>query len=146
MKKLALAILLASLAVASRAGEPVSSPDALEAELNACLTKGGRPNRCAENILGRRILPGNDQLASVAKQIDELMAKWLGKDTVYAIHPVRTKRTGDLFESRTYLLEDSRGSLCVLDWSLLKRLGKWYVFQFNFNSGTAEVKAALGAD
>jgi len=96
-----------------------------------------------ETVLGKRILPGNDQLASIAKQLDELLQKWLASESIYAIHPIRTKKSGDIYEKRTYMIEDTGGSLMVFNLTTLKRLGKWYVFQFNLSSTTSEVNSVL---
>lgn len=125
------------------AAESFASPEGLEAEVTACLLKKGAPPRCMERMLGKRILPGNEKMVPMTRQLDDLLEKWLGGDAVYAVHPLKVQKTGDLFEKRTSMIEDARGALMVFEWSALKRLGSWYVFQFNLSSTDGDVKAAL---
>ncbi len=143
MKKILFTLSVVFLSTFAYAGEPVHSPDALESELTACLMKNNKTQKCMETILGKRILPGNDQLVPIAKQLDELLQKWLSGESIYAIHPIRTKKSGDIYEKRTYMIEDTGGSLMVFNVTTLKRLGKWYVFQFNLSSTSSEVNSVL---
>lgn len=136
------ALLLFFTTLVGHASEPLASPQALEKELMACL-KSQQSSNCMANILGRSILPGNDELIPVAAQMDDFLVKWLGDMRIYAIHPLSTRRTGDIFEKRTYMIEKSSGALMVFTVSTLKRLGNWYVFQFNLNSTSSEVTATL---
>jgi hypothetical protein len=131
------------LATSVYASEPLANPDALEGELTACLLKNKKTSNCMETIIGKRILPGNDQLVPIAKQMDELLQKWLAGKSVYAIHPIRTNKAGDIYEKRIYMIEDTSGALMVFDVATLKRLGKWYVIQFNLSSTSNEVMSAL---
>ena len=125
------------------AGSSVQSPDALESDLKACLMKNKKASNCMETILGKSILPGNDQLVPIAKQLDELLQKWLSEESIYASHSLRIRKSGDIYEKRTYMIEDTSGSLMVFNVTTLKRLGKWYVFQFNLSSTSSEVNTAL---
>lgn len=148
MRPLPLAILAACAlcAAPALAGEPFASPESLEAEVTACLLKKGPAPRCMERTLGKRILPGNEKMVPMTRQLDDLFEKWLAGDAVFAVHPLRAQKTGELFEKRTSMIEDTRGALMVFEWSALRRLGKWYVFQFNLSSTADDVKAALKAE
>jgi hypothetical protein len=137
------AMMLTLAAAPALAGEPVASPDALEREILPCVQKNAREGKCMENLLGKRVVPGFDNLLSVATQMDELLVKWLDKDTVYAIHPTGTRKVSDIFEKRAYLIEDSSGALMVFEIALLKRLGKWYVYSMNINSNSDKVEKVL---
>ncbi len=143
MKNIIFVLIFTLSSTLALAGSPIQNPDALESDLKACLMKNKKASNCMETILGKSILPGNDQLASIAKQLDELLQKWLSKESIYAIHPLRIKKSGDIYEKRTYMIEDTSGSLMVFNVTTLKRLGKWYVFQFNLSSTSNEVNAAL---
>jgi hypothetical protein len=143
MKKIFFVLSIALLAFPAYASESFESPDALERELTACLMKNKKTPNCMETILGKRILPGNDQLVPIAKQLDDFLQKWLANESIYAIHPIRTKKSGDIYEKRTYMIEDTSGSLMVFNVATLKRLGKWYVLQFNLTSTSNEVSSTL---
>ncbi len=75
-----------------------------------------------------------------------MLVKWLDKDTVYAVHPTGTRKVGDIFETRAYLIEDTSGALMVFEMALLKRLGKWYVYSMNINSNSDKVEKVLEGD
>ena len=141
--RVVLALIVLSSCAAVQASEPVKSADALESDLNACLMKAAKDARCMETILGKSILPGNEQLASVVTQMDQLLGKWLGTDSVYAIHRLHAKQVGDVYEKRSYFIEDTSGSLMLFDLALIKRLGKWYVYQLNLTSKSDELNAVL---
>ncbi|HTY03038.1 MAG TPA: hypothetical protein VMC81_04835 [Rhodocyclaceae bacterium] len=125
------------------AGEPIANPESLEGEITACLQKLTKTSHCTEDVLAPHIVPGSEQLRAVARQIDELLPKWLGQERIFAVHPIAARKTGDIFQARTYLLEDSSGSLMLFKYSVLKRLGQWYVFSFNMNSKSEEIVAVL---
>jgi hypothetical protein len=138
-----LALMLALAASTAAAGEPVASPDALERDILPCVLKSAKTGKCMETMLGKRVVPGFDNLVSVATQMDELLVKWLDKETVYAIHPTHAKKVGEVFELRSYLIEDTSGALMVFEMALLKRLGKWYVYSMNINSNSDVVEKTL---
>jgi hypothetical protein len=142
MKYLVAALLIA-FPVITFAGEPVQDIDALVKEIESCLLKDAKAGHCMEKSLGGRILPGNDELAKVAAQMDELLVTWLQTDKVYALHPISRKPLGDIFERRVYVIEDTSGALMLFELAFLKRLGKWYVLKFNVNSKTDDLKSLL---
>lgn len=125
------------------AGEPIANPGLLDNKIVSCFLAKAKEVNCAERILSPRILPGNDQLIPIAKQIDELVNRWLSRDRIFAVHPIRTAKAGDVFRKTTFLLEDSSGNLMVFNYATLKRLGKWYVFSFNVNSNSEAIKAVF---
>jgi hypothetical protein len=141
--RIAFALIVLSSCAAAQAAEPVKSADGLESDLSACLMKSAKDGKCMETILGKSILPGNDEMVTVAAQMDQLLGKWLGTDSVYAVHRLRSRQLGDIYEKRSYFIEDTTGSLMLLDLALLKRLGKWYVYQFNLTSKSDELTAAF---
>jgi hypothetical protein len=143
MKHTILIFAAAFFPIVTYAGEAAQSPDAVENELRACLMKIEKPSSCMESVLAKKILPGNAQLASVASQMDVLLQKWLDKESIYAVHQIRTKKSGDIYESRAYFIEDTSGALMTFNLAMLKRLGKWYVLKFNLSSTDEKVNAQL---
>ena len=133
--------LLSSLAYA---GDSIGNLATFEGQVTGCLSKFSSTSRCTEKILGKHIVPGSEaQLAPVASQLDDFMAKWLGSDKVYKVHPIMSKKTGDLFLAKSYLIEDEKGNLMAYSFSLLKRLGKWYVFSFALDSNGDAIEEIL---
>lgn len=126
------------------AGESISDLAEFDARISGCLSKFSKTSRCAENILAEYIVPGSEaQLAPVASQLDDFMTKWLNGQSVFAIHPIATKKTGDVFQTKTYLIEDDMGNLMIFRYSVLKRLGKWHVFSFAINSSSDAIEGLL---
>lgn len=143
MKNVFVVIVLVLTSPHAIGSEFFQSPDALEEEVRTCLMKNVKPPKCMESVLAKRILPGNDQLAPITVQMDQLLQQWLANESVYALHLMRSKKSGDIFEKRTYLIEDTSGGLMTFHLSMLKRLGKWYVLQFNISSTSDKVNAVL---
>ena len=125
------------------AGEPVSSTDALEKELLACLSSATSESKCIETSASKYFLPGNEGLMPTMTELDKIYTNWLAKDSVYAIHPLRQQKSGDIYEHRLYVIEDTSGSLMLFSFSTLKRLGKTYLFGVKFNSKHDEIKSVL---
>ena len=142
MKSLVAALLI-SLPAITFAGEPVQNIDGLIEEIESCLLKDAKTGSCMEKALGGRMLPGNDELAEVARQMDELLVKWLQADKVYALHPISRKPVGEIYERRMYVIEDTSGAFMLFELAFLKRLGKWYVLKFNVNSKEDDLKKVL---
>ncbi len=142
MKSLVAALLI-SLPAITFAGEPVQNIDGLIKEIESCLLKDAKTGSCMEKSLGGRLLPGNDELAKVAQQMDELLVSWLQADKVYAVHPINRKPVGEIYERRMYVIEDTSGAFMLFEVAFLKRLGMWYVLKFNVNSKTDDLKKVL---
>jgi hypothetical protein len=147
MKTIALLLVLAGLSCqVSYAGEPIPSLDALEKELKQCLLKAGATSTCLQKHLPKHLLPGNDHLASVAGQVDDILTKWLDGQTVYAVYPIKQKKGGDYFEKRSYIIEDTSGSPMTMNISVIRQLGKLYVYAFNVSSNEEKIDALLGTN
>jgi hypothetical protein len=132
-------VVLASVAAA----ESVPNPDALEKELLACITDKVLNGKCAENYLGKRVLPGNEKLVTTAAQLDGMLKQWLATETIFKVHPISVDKRGGIFEKRVYLIEDSSGSLMMMNVSLLKRLDSWYVWKFEIGSTKEAIESVL---
>jgi hypothetical protein len=126
------------------AGDPINDLAAFDGKVTGCLSKFTSTARCTEQILGKHIVPGSEaQLAPVASQLDDFIAKWLGGDGVYKVHPITSRKAGDLFLEKTYLIEDDKGNLMAYSYALLKRLDKWYVFSFSIDSNGDAIEKIL---
>ncbi|MBI3433047.1 MAG: hypothetical protein HY018_12655 [Hydrogenophilales bacterium] len=137
------AVLLCST---SFAGEPIGNIEQFEHDVTQCISNAPKSSGCFEDFANKNLLPGNEKLIQVTKQVDGLFGRWLDKDKVFAIHPVSVKSTGDLFQRRTYVIEDTSGNLIVFNYSIIKRLGKWYLLSFDINSNQAVVEATVKGD
>jgi hypothetical protein len=141
-----IALLMLATAGTASAGDPVPDLDVFEKDIQACLFKDAKTGNCMKTLLGPRILPGNDNLASVAGQLDDLLVKWLAEDKIYAMHVLGRRAVGGIYERRLYLLEDTSGALMLFELAFLKRLGKWYVLKFNLDSNSDAIKKALNEE
>lgn len=144
--RLLVACLLMVVAGSAIAGDPVPNLDTFEKDIQACLFKDAKTGNCMKTLLGTRILPGNDNLASVAGQLDDLLVKWLAEDKIFAMHVLGRKAVGDIYDRRVYMLEDTSGALMLFELAFLKRLGKWYVLKFNLDSNSDAIKKALNEE
>lgn len=139
------AVLLLSLwAPVASADQPLESVDAFEGAITRCLTTSPAPAGCFEAHMRGRFPPGNERLDGMVSQLHDLFRQWIGKDKVFAVHAVKTVKLGAFAERRVYLIEDTTGSLMMLDAAFIRRLGKLYLLKFNLTSTQSEVKAALG--
>lgn len=143
MKKSMVGFVAALLTSASFAGEPIGNLERLEDEVIRCIASAPKSSGCIEALVTKSVVPGNENLIPVARQADGFMVQWLDKDKVFAVHPVGVKNTGDLFQKRTYMIEDTTGNLMVFSFSVIKRLGKWYLFSFDVDSNRDVVTATL---
>ncbi len=136
--------LLFLLAPVAWADQPLESVDAFEAGMTKCLASSSTPASCFEAQLGGHFPPGNERLNQIVSQAADLFQKWLGRDKVYAVHAVKVSKLGTYAERRVYLIEDTTGSLMMLDTSFVHRIGKWYVLKYNLTSTKDEVRTVLG--
>lgn len=134
------AVLLCST---SFAGEPIGNIEQFERDVTQCISNAPKTPGCFEAFANKNILPGNEKVIQATKQLDELFGRWLNKDKVFAIHPITVTSTGDLFQRRMYMIEDTSGNLMIFNYSIIKRLGKWYLFSFNINSNPDVVEATI---
>ena len=86
------AVLLCST---SFAGEPIGNIEQFERDVTQCILNAPKSSGCFEDFANKNILPGNEKVIQVAKQVDGLFGRWLDKDKVFAIHPVAVKSTGE---------------------------------------------------
>lgn len=127
----------------SFAGEPIGNIERFERDVTECISNAPASSGCFEAFANKNVLPGNEKLVPVAKQVDELLVRWLDKDKVFAVHPVGMKSTGDLFQKKIFLIEDTSGNLMAFNYSVIRRLGKWYLFSFDIDSNRSVVEATL---
>jgi hypothetical protein len=147
MKTLAPLFLLVGLSCqASYASEPIPNLDALEKELKQCLLKAGPAPTCLQKHLPKHLLPGNEQLIPVAGQIDDILTKWLNGQTVFAVHSIKQRKAADYFEKRSYIIEDTSGAPMTMNISVIRQLGKLYVYGFNVSSNEDKISRLLGED
>lgn len=130
------------VSVAAIAGEAPSA-DAIENELRACLLNTQRSSTCIQTTLASYLPPNNEDTKRVAKDLDGYVKKWLASEKVFALHKIKTTKSGELFERRSFLLEDTSGSFAVVQFSTIRQLGKLYVLDFKFNSTRAQVDQLL---
>jgi hypothetical protein len=143
MRKYALVLFAISFPISSIAIEPIKSFDSLEKEYTSCLMKDAKKLKCTENILNGRMPSSSNQQEPMSVQLEQLFAKWLDKENVFAIHKIKTVTTGEIFERREYIIEDTSGSIMFAEISLIKRLDKWYIYEFNLSSKREKLESAL---
>lgn len=146
-RPLIVAAMLACSSIAL-ASEPVRSVDSFESDIRKCLLQSSNPAGCLADGFRGHFIPGkdNEKLNEVVTQVAGLFRQWLGKDKVYALHPVKQKTVGDFYEERVYLIEDAAGNIIMLETGFVNKLGEWYVHRFNLSSKKETMQAVLGID
>lgn len=125
------------------ASEPIKSRDVLEKDLIACLMGKPKESKCITNILGNKLIPGNESVVAVANQMDDLLIKWLGNENIYAVHFIKSVKAGDVTEKRIYLIEDSIGNFMAMTVVTIKHLGKLYTYKFHLSSTDEKLEEVL---
>ena len=143
-----IAVAVLACSFTALASEPVKSVDSFESDIRKCLLQNPNPSGCLADTFRGHFLPGkdNEKLNDVVTQVAGLFRQWLGKDKVYAFHPVKNKTVGDFYEERVYLIEDAAGNIMMLETGFVNKLGKWYVNRFNLSSKKETMQAVLGID
>lgn len=140
----ALTLLAALVPAAPPRAQPIESVDAFEASMTRCLATDPAPASCFDATVAGHFPPGNDKVEELLPQISDLFAKWLGKDRVFAVHPIKVSKAGNFAQRRVYLVEDSAGNIMMLETSFVRRLGKWYVHKCNISSTQERIQSELG--
>jgi len=139
-------LILLALSPFARADTPIGSIDGFEGHIRQCLLQGDDPPECLGETMRGHFSPGNERLNKVVDRVAGLFGQWLADDDVFALHPVKRKRLGDFYEERVYLIEDTTGSLVMLETSFVNTLGKWYLHRFNLSSKEKTMESVLGVD
>lgn len=146
MPRILFALAALMLAVSTRGDEPLRSADALEADIRTCLLKDKDAPTCLERTLQGHFSPGNEKVNGVVAQVAALFRKWLGDDKVFAVHAVKAKKLGEFYDERVYLVEDSSGSLIMLETCVVTKHGRPWLHRFNLSSQKERMSAVLGVD
>jgi hypothetical protein len=143
MKILLALVILVSGGLAS-AREPIANLESFEKELKTCLVRDVKKAKCIATILAPRAVPHDETFQSGAPQLDDLLAKWLADDTVFAVHNVDQRQWAGIIDKRTYLIEDTTGSLMLFTVTYRNVLGKWYVSNCNLSSKPESLEKMMG--
>ena len=120
--------------------QPINDLDEFHGKIEKCI-KGDKPDACLNKLLPQRFPPGNEQMLKKISQVTSLLLKWLGDDKVYAIHPIKTTKAGNLHERRVFVIEADKGGFMVLDTAYLRLHGDLYLFNFNLSSRKEKIEA-----
>ena len=131
---------------AALADQPLKSLDAFEADMKKCLLQKQDPAGCLGDTMSGHFSPGNEKLNDVVKQVASILKQWLAGNKVYAVHPVKNKALGSFYEERVYLIEDTTGSIIMIETSFIKTLGSWYLHRFNLSSKKDTMQSVLGVN
>jgi hypothetical protein len=145
MKSLFALVLLVAGGAAS-AGEPITNLESFEKELKTCLARDAKKVKCITTVLGPKTVPNDQTFQSGAPQLDDMLAKWLADDSVFAVHDVDRRQWAGIIDKRTYLIEDTTGSLMLFTVTYRNVLGKWYVSNCNLSSKPESLEKMMGED
>jgi len=137
-----IASLILFFIVGSAQAEPIKNLEVFEGQVQQCI-KGKSPDVCLNKLLPSRFPPGNEGIEKSINQVSSLLVQWLGEDKIYAVHPVKKIKTGDIFERRIYAIEGANKGFMILDSSYLKIQGELYLFAFNLSSKEETVDAVF---
>lgn len=124
--------------------QPIGDIDELQIRIEKCI-KGAAPDGCLNKLLAPHLPPGHEELSKTIPKITSGLANWLAGDTVYAVHPIKKTKAGNLYERRVYVIEDEKGNFMVFDSSYIRIRGNLYMKALNL-SNKREVIDALFKD
>jgi hypothetical protein len=129
----------------SPAGAPITSADAWETELAACVPVFKLKPKCLTELFLRvppRQLPLFEE---EAERLSTEVSRWLGKDELVAHYRVKEAVLGEWMTIRHYVLEDSRGNVRLMRVGFRRVLGEWWVHGARLFDKT-ELEKELGLD
>jgi hypothetical protein len=133
-------LLVAGLAMSSAAySQPINDIDEFQSTVDKCI-KGTSPDVCLNKLLPQYYPPGNEGMLKTIPQVSSLLVKWLNGDTVYAIHPIKTVKVGNLHERRIHVIEGNEGGFMVLETAYIRLRGNLYLRKFNLSSTDETVR------
>jgi hypothetical protein len=141
MKRIFLFLIMISVSGVCFA-KPIDNVDRFQRTIEKCI-KGNSPAKCLTGHLQDHVPPRNEAMRQQLPKVAALLVQWLGNDTVYAIHPVKTQKVGDLVDIRYYAIEANAGGFMVMKVKYVKLRGKHYLLAFNLSSTSDAVDALL---
>jgi hypothetical protein len=120
--------------------QPINDLDEFQIKIEKCI-KGDAPDVCLNKLITTHFLPGNEKMLKTIDQVTSLLVKWLQGDKVYAVHPVKNTKVGNLHERRVYVIEADKGNFMILDTAYLRLHGDLYLFNFNLSSRKEKIEA-----
>jgi len=114
----------------SQVAQPLVSPDAWEAELQACLPDFKARPKCLTELLLRvppRLVP---TFETEAERLTVELTRWVGKDELATLYRAKELTLGEWMAVRFLVLEDSQGNVRLLKVSFRKVLGEWWLHGF----------------
>ena len=125
--------------------QPLLTPDAWEADLQACAVEFKLRPKCVTDLLLRvppRLLP---TFESAAEQVTTELTKWIGKDELATVYRVKEQTLGEWMTVRYFVLEDSQGNVRLLRTVFRKVVGEWWLHAFRLVDRD-EVEKELGIE
>ncbi|WP_137973996.1 hypothetical protein [Pseudomonas sp. F(2018)] len=114
-----------------QAGEPIADLDKFEASYIACIEdEKAFADRCLTELFAKHSLPW-EKPANLGK-LEDALEKWMG--TVYKVHPITRKSSGEVFQKRWYLIENDAGKLMQLTVRFRTVKGQWYYLGINMTN------------
>lgn len=121
---------------------PINNVERFQKTIEGCV-KGKSPDKCLTDHLSNHVPPGNDAMKQQLPKVAALFVQWLGRDSVYAIHPVKFQKVGDLVDIRDYAVESNGGAFMVMNVKYIQLHGHWYLWGFNLSSTDETISALL---
>ena len=122
--------------------QPINDIDEFQSKIDKCI-KGGSSDVCLNKLLPQHFPPGNEEMLKSVPQLSSLLVKWLNGDTVYAVHPIKSVKVGNLHERRINVIEADKGGFMVLDTTYIRLRGNLYLLKFNLSSTDETIRALL---
>ena len=122
--------------------DPIMNINDFQKGIEKCVI-GNSPGKCLTSHLSNHVPPGNEAMKKQLTQVASLYNQWRGNDSIYAIHPVKSEKVGDLVDIRYYAIEANAGGFMVMKIKYIKLLGKRYLLTFNLSSTDDAIDALL---
>lgn len=133
MLKYLLLLLLLLTVPAFVSATPIKNLDDFQKSIDRCIT-GESPDACLNKLLLPHFVPGNPELEKTLPGVTGLLTRWLDGDKVFAIHPIKTTKVGDLVERRISVIESDQGGMMVVEATYVRLHGELYLLNYNLSS------------
>jgi hypothetical protein len=113
----------------SHAQSPITDKAVFETEYLNCFKKG-EVKRCLPPLIKKHYIRRftDEEL----NQLLNVYVSWLSDDRVYTIHKVKNIQVAEFYDQKTYLIEDTRGSVVLMVLGLRSIKGSWFSTPYDF--------------
>jgi hypothetical protein len=143
--KAILATLLSAAAMSAYSAEPLNSIEEFESKFNECLiTSQSKRQACLENLIVKHLPVDIKESKPQAASISRILGEWMGSESLYKSHKIKSIDAGELFFKRVNIVEDTASTFMSVDCTYVRIQGNLYLYSVKLDSNKEGIEKALG--